>query len=242
MPIQQTYHNEVIIEMGLYCLSFRYKTYLRVTNSYIMKFFLSLVFCFCCLQMFAQNSDINLLKEINVNRNQKLDKTFEVITESHYVVSVLTPLTFLTSGILKKDKHLIEKGFSIGGSLAVNLATTLVLKKVVDRQRPYQTYPFIDAYKNEKSQSFPSGHTSNAFCTATALSLNCKKWYVIAPSYIWASAVGYSRMHLGVHYPSDILGGAVVGAGSALITHKLNQYLRKRYLKKKPQGYLIWFP
>ena len=77
--------------------------------------------------------------------------------------------------------------------------------------------------------SFPSGHTSFAFATATSLSIKYPRWYVIAPSYLWAGAVGYSRMNLGVHYPSDVLAGAMLGAGSAWLTCKVNDW----YWKKK---------
>jgi membrane-associated phospholipid phosphatase len=49
------------------------------------------------------------------------------------------------------------------------------------------------------------------------LSLSQPKWYVIAPSFLWAGGVAYSRMYLGVHFPSDILGGMVIGVGSSLI-------------------------
>ncbi len=46
------------------------------------------------------------------------------------------------------------------------------------------------------------------------------------PSYTWAVIVAYSRMDLGVHYPSDILIGAVIGAGSAYLCFRLNQKIR----------------
>jgi membrane-associated phospholipid phosphatase len=78
----------------------------------------------------------------------------------------------------------------------------------------------------------PSGHTSTAFATATSLSMAYPKWYVIIPSYAWASSVGYSRMHLGVHYPSDVFIGAIVGSGSAFLTHKANQWLEKKSRKR----------
>jgi membrane-associated phospholipid phosphatase len=85
----------------------------------------------------------------------------------------------------------------------------------------------------ESSASFPSGHTSIAFATATALSLKYPKWYVIAPASIWACSVGYSRMNLGVHYPSDVFAGAVLGAGSAFLTYKINEWFWEKQHHKK---------
>lgn len=85
---------------------------------------------------------------------------------------------------------------------------------------------------SEASYSMPSGHTSTAFATATSLSLAYPKWYVVAPSFVWAGAIGYSRMHLGVHYPSDVLAGAIVGSGSAYLTYKANQWINKKRKKK----------
>jgi membrane-associated phospholipid phosphatase len=78
------------------------------------------------------------------------------------------------------------------------------------------------------SPSFPSGHTSDAFATATSLSIAFPKWYVIAPSFLWACSVGYSRMDLGVHYPSDVMAGAIIGAGSAYLCYKANRWIQKR--------------
>ena len=73
--------------------------------------------------------------------------------------------------------------------------------------------------------SFPSGHTSLTFSVATSLSLSCPKWYVIAPSMLWASSVAFSRLYLGVHYPSDVLTGMVVGVASGIFSHWLSKRL-----------------
>ncbi|MGL5772584.1 MAG: phosphatase PAP2 family protein, partial [Bacteroidales bacterium] len=48
--------------------------------------------------------------------------------------------------------------------------------------------------------------------------------YVIAPASLWALSVGYSRMQLGVHYPSDVAAGLAIGAGSAVLSHYANKW------------------
>ncbi len=105
---------------------------------------------------------------------------------------------------------------------------TSAMKLSIKRDRPFKTYPEIEKESSAGSYSFPSGHTTSAFVTATSLSLAFPKWYVIVPSYAWAGAVGYSRMHLGVHYPSDVAAGAIIGAGSAFLTYKINKWLSQK--------------
>jgi membrane-associated phospholipid phosphatase len=173
----------------------------------------------------AQNLDIDWLQATNVHRNQRLDPAFSAITTYASVVSMLCPSGVFGVGFITKDSLLRRKGLYIAGSMAISAVTTLALKYSINRDRPFKTYPFIDQQTDAESPSFPSGHTSNAFATATAMAFAFPKWYVVAPAYAWAGAVGYSRMHLGVHYPSDVLVGAAVGAGSAWLGHWLNQLL-----------------
>lgn len=113
-------------------------------------------------------------------------------------------------------------------ALAISGGITIILKYSVNRDRPFVTYPDITKKADAVAPSFPSGHTSSAFATATSVSLAYPKWYVIAPSFAWAGTVGYSRMHLGVHYPSDVLAGALIGSGCAFLTYKVNQKLLKK--------------
>lgn len=181
----------------------------------------------------AQNLDINLLKEINLERNKSLDPTFKFITNSVSPMSIGAPVAVLGIGILQKDSSLKSKGIIMVEALCVNALTTTVLKLAVKRDRPFVTYPYLDKQAEAGSYSFPSGHTSSAFALATSLSLAFPKWYVVAPSYMYACAAGYSRMHLGVHYPSDVLAGAIVGAGSAVLSHYLQGKISTNWKRKK---------
>ena len=66
---------------------------------------------------------------------------------------------------------------------------TVALKYSVNRERPFVTYPDIKKKSYGGTPSFPSGHTSSAFATATSVSLLYPKWYIIAPSFAWAGTV-----------------------------------------------------
>lgn len=65
------------------------------------------------------------------------------------------------------------------------------------------------------------------FSLATSLSITYPKWYVIAPSAVWACGVGFARMNQGVHYPSDVVAGAAIGVGCAFVNVYVNRWLNK---------------
>lgn len=176
----------------------------------------------------AQNFDIDLLRKINLERNTALDPSFKLITNSVGPLGIGTPLIVTSIGLIQHDQTLKNKGYYIGATLLSSAIITTTLKYSIDRDRPFETYPDIQNLTSAGSPSFPSGHTSEAFATATSLSLAFPKWYVIAPSYLWAGAAGYSRMHLGVHYPTDVLVGAAVGAGSAWFCKVLNDKINEK--------------
>ena len=181
----------------------------------------------------SQNWDIDLLKEINLERNKSLDPTFKFITNSVSPISIGAPIAVFGLGLIQKDSSLKNKGVIMVEALCVNAFTTTAFKLAFKRDRPFVTYPYLDNQADAGSYSFPSGHTSSAFAFATSMSLAFPKWYVIAPSYVYACAAGYSRMHLGVHYPSDVLAGAIVGAGSAVLSNYLQRKISVHYSRKK---------
>ncbi len=98
------------------------------------------------------------------------------------------------------------------------------LKKLIMRPRPFLDVPsLVPAIKPPKSFSFPSGHTTLAFSVAFIISRILPKRYSI-PAFLIAALVAFSRLYLGVHYPSDILGGICAGYVAGLIT----EFLYKR--------------
>ena len=92
--------------------------------------------------------------------------------------------------------------------------TNCLLKNLVAETRPYDVANFTDLIvKKPKDYSFPSGHTAASFAAVTALFMSRKK-LLGAISCVIAILIAFSRMYLYVHFPTDIIGGIVVGVAS----------------------------
>lgn len=168
----------------------------------------------------AQNLDIDVLKNITGNYAPQTGSVMLGFTQSDTPTSLGIPAAFLVYGHFKNDQRTFFSGLEMISAQAMNGFATHALKISFERERPFNAYPTeIIKHTGAGSFSFPSGHTSMAFSTATSLSLLYPKWYVVIPAYAWASTVAYSRMYLGVHYPSDVLAGALIGSGISLLVH-----------------------
>ena len=196
------------------------------------------VLLFCCTNSFSQNLDLRLLNSIHGSRNQSWDGAMNVISFTTYPVSLAVPITQFAYGIANRDQKSIENSLMSATALAVNTVIVYSMKYTIRRDRPYIAHPQYTPYEQDESPSLPSGHTSFAFTTATDLSIQYPKWYVIAPAYLWAGTIGYSRIHLGAHYPSDVLVGAVVGVASSYISYHGNRWLKGYWRKKTEQKFL----
>lgn len=185
----------------------------------------------------AQNADIESLISISNNSSAGLRQYSAIISNTTTFVTVSTPLVMGAIAIIHKDDDLLKSALYVGVAIGVDGVLTYGLKYAVDRPRPFAKYPEqIVGYGSETSGSFPSGHTSVAFTTATALSLKYPKWYVMVPAFAWAGSVGYSRMNLGMHYPSDVVAGALLGAGSAYATYFVNEWFWKKQQNRRLIG------
>ena len=190
-------------------------------------------FIFIIQISFGQNPDIQILKNINLNRYSGMDSKMQFLTNTSDFVAIGTPATLLALGFLKDDSELKKEGFNGAVALLGTYGVGYILKKSVNRDRPYVKYPILQNYKIENDSSFPSGSTAVAFSVATSISLSYPKWYVIVPAAAYAVGVGYSRLHLGVHYPSDVLAGALIGTSSAFLSRQLNKFVTNEFRKRK---------
>ena len=170
------------------------------------RFFLWMLTILFASGLTAQNWDIDALHKVNSWNGQFVRNYNKFISKSEPYVAVGVPVAMALASWMKHDKDLLKDALYVGTSVAGAFVVTYGMKYLVDRQRPYDRWPGrVYPYSHESSPSFPSGHTASAFALATSLSLKYPKWYVIAPSALWACSVGMSRMNEGVHYPSDVL-------------------------------------
>ena len=183
--------------------------------------------CIC-----AQNKDAKLAMSINEKQTSAKTQYCKLSANSVTLVNFGAPLVVFSAGIIKHDTKMQKDAAYMMGAFVLSSVVTNLAKNAFHKERPYERYSQITKRSSGGGYSFPSGHTSAAFTTATSISLCYPKWYVIAPAYIWAVSVGYSRVYQGVHYPSDVLAGAVVGAGSAWITYKIQKWMDKKPLHK----------
>jgi membrane-associated phospholipid phosphatase len=211
----------------------------KVNNSFLV-FVFGLLLFLKPQKINAQNFDIDVLKQTNLHRNQNLDPFFCNFSNAISYVTPLVPITVYAAGLKTKNKNLQTAGIQIALSAGINGLLTYSAKQIVNRPRPGVSYPFLTPLESKTQYSMPSGHTSSSFNTATALSLEFPKWYIVVPAYTYAATMAYSRMHVGVHYPTDVLAGAALGVGSAFISKKATRFLQKNNRTKKAFAALLF--
>lgn len=170
------------------------------------------------------NCDVKLFRSINKNRSDFLDKGLTITDYSVLPAAVIAPVSLFWYGRANKKNYDENTGVLIGFSEVTSIALTTVIKYIVKRPRPYMTLNNVHVKKGILSDpySFPSGHTSTAFSIATELALRYTKYpQTYIPAYLWGLIVGYGRVYFGMHYPSDVLGGAVIGSLSAIGIYSL---------------------
>ncbi len=119
-------------------------------------------------------------------------------------------------------------GFTMMGAMLLSfLLGNLLLKNLIARPRPFMVDTSVTLLIPKPGEySFPSGHTLNSVTAATVIFLYFKKAGIGA--YVLAALIAFSRLYLFVHYPTDILGGILLGIIDALIVYKIAQIIIKK--------------
>lgn len=154
-----------------------------------------------------------------------LDRTMPFISwlGNKGMIWILIAITLILAG--KKTR---KWGFLMLFSLAAEaLLINVVMKPMIARERPFDTWMLDILVSEPHDFSFPSGHASAAFCAAvTAFFMNRKFGMIM---FVFAFLMAFSRLYLLVHYPTDVLAGAILGAGTSLFVGLI--FLR--YWKKR---------
>jgi membrane-associated phospholipid phosphatase len=154
--------------------------------------------------------DIELFRAINTGwRNPFCDILFAILSYSGLGATVA--VLAIPMACYKKTRI---PGISI--ALAALIGGTVLgqtFKTLMPRERP-SNMAYAITQEPHKHSSFPSSHTACAFGVAVAagiLASRRRKWLAVSGLYLWATGVGISRIYRGVHWPTDILGGALLG-------------------------------
>lgn len=128
----------------------------------------------------------------------------------------------LLTGVLLMIPKTRKVGILVSVALLLDVLTcNVILKPLIARTRPYDVNTAVELLiRAPRDYSFPSGHTAASFAAAAALWFADKKKLAI-PALVLAVLIAFSRMYFYVHYPTDVLGGAILGMVCGWLSYKL---------------------
>jgi undecaprenyl-diphosphatase len=164
--------------------------------------------------------DFSLLKDLN-NLFARADGLEDVLTTYARVSEALFLGALIVAFVLVGRSHALATRRAVvaaGLSAGLGLAVAAVLARLVDRPRPFVTHPDVHLFVGHAADpGFPSDHTTAAFAIAVALLLRSRPWGLAVLAA--ATVLAIARVGMAVHYPSDVLAGAALGALAALALH-----------------------
>ena len=158
-------------------------------------------------------------------RNPILDNIMIFITSLGNGGMIWIAATILLLIPKKTRKAGIMSAVALLGSLIIN---NNIVKNIVQRPRPFVTFTDLQIIIPTPSEfSFPSGHTSSSFAAAAVFYRHLPKKLGL-PAVILAGLIGFSRLYVGVHYPTDVIAGVLMG----ILLSYLAEYLVNLFVKK----------
>lgn len=178
--------------------------------------------------------DMSLLKALQLHvRSDFLDWLMPLITKLGNGGILWIIITVIL--LIPKKTRRTGAGMAVAMILGLIIGNGLI-KNLVMRPRPFQMlgraiHPDDLLIAPPTDYSFPSGHTLSSFAAATAIYKDHTLFGFVA--YVIAGFIAFSRMYLYVHYPSDILGGIVLGLLLGLLGTKIVKVIADRFASKK---------
>ena len=177
--------------------------------------------------------ELEILHALQGLHNEVLDSIMLFITtlgDSGMLWIVTGALLLLIPAIGQESREHLHMRRRMGVNILVSLLLgllfgNLLLKNLIKRPRPFQVDTGVVPLILPGEYSFPSGHTTSSFAAACSIYLHNKK--AGAAAFVMAALIAFSRMYLFVHYPTDILGGILLGVLCAAGGRKIGNMIRK---------------
>jgi undecaprenyl-diphosphatase len=175
----------------------------------------------------ASSFDGRLAVWIATHRYPPLNDAFVWLGTIDKLGGVWIGLALLAS-LLRRNNLLTAIGIALLTALTSFVADSVSfgVKDLVHRTRPFEAHPEIHPLYTVHSSSFPAGHAATAFAGATLLSYLAPR---ATPLFLTlAAAIAFSRVYVGVHYPGDVVAGAVIGVAVGMVAILLLAFMRNR--------------
>lgn len=161
--------------------------------------------------------DKALVIHLNQLRNPFWDLIWLNITNSAGILSYGTTMSLLLFSFFVRERATKFNFYAFVLAGIISGLVVIGIKYGVHRIRPFHMFSAIHTLGPGPGWSYPSGHTADAFFLAAIIWLVYpRRHLLIGAVYLWAILVGISRVYLGVHYPSDVLGAIAVGSACSL--------------------------